>query len=69
MIDFKVEFGRIKDEQNKAIIILADEISLIIADYGMLKQKKLDKDIFRKDLGDLIDGYQEVASRLGIKIN
>jgi phosphoribosylaminoimidazole-succinocarboxamide synthase len=27
---------------------------------------KLDKDIFRKDLGDLIAGYTEVARRLGI---
>ena len=28
--------------------------------------RKLDKDIFRKDLGSLIQGYQEVARRLGI---
>ncbi len=32
----------------------------------MSKEKKLDKDIFRKDLGNLIEGYQEVARRLGI---
>ena len=70
LIDFKVEFGRIKDEQNKAIIILADEISPDNCRLWDAKtKKKLDKDIFRKDLGDLIDGYQEVASRLGIKVN
>jgi len=70
LIDFKVEFGRIKDNKNKDFIILADEIS---PDNCRLwdtdTKKRLDKDIFRKDLGDLIDGYQEVASRLGIKIN
>ena len=70
LIDFKVEFGRIKDNKNSDIIILADEIS---PDNCRLwdtnTKKRLDKDIFRKDLGDLIDGYQEVVSRLGIKIN
>ena len=70
LIDFKVEFGRIKDNKNTDIIILADEIS---PDNCRLwdtnTKKRLDKDIFRKDLGDLIDGYQEVVSRLGIKIN
>ena len=70
LIDFKVEFGRIKDNKNTDFIILADEIS---PDNCRLwdtdTKKRLDKDIFRKDLGDLIDGYQEVASRLGIKIN
>ena len=30
------------------------------------KLKKLDKDRFRKDLGNIIQGYQEVARRLGI---
>ena len=70
LIDFKVEFGRIKDNKKNDFIILADEIS---PDNCRLwdkdTKKRLDKDIFRKDLGNLIDGYQEVASRLGIKIN
>ena len=70
LIDFKVEFGRIKDNKNTDIIILADEISPDNCRLWDTKtNKRLDKDIFRKDLGDLIDGYQEVASRLGIKIN
>ena len=33
-----------------------------------LKPKKLDKDRFRKDLGNIIQGYQEVARRLGIML-
>ena len=70
LIDFKVEFGRIKDNKNKDFIILADEISPDNCRlWDINTKKRLDKDIFRKDLGDLIDGYQEVASRLGIKIN
>ena len=64
LIDFKIEFGKRKSD-NK--IILADEISpdtcrLWDADTD----KKLDKDRFRKDLGDVVEGYQEVARRLGI---
>ena len=39
----------------------------ILVDYGTpLQIRKLDKDLFRKDLGNLIEGYQEVARRLGI---
>ena len=33
---------------------------------GCISEKKLDKDRFRKDLGNIIQAYQEVARRLGI---
>ena len=64
LIDFKVEFGKRKSDGN---IILADEISpdtcrLWDADTD----KKLDKDRFRINLGNVIEAYQEVARRLGI---
>ena len=64
LVDFKLEFGKRKSDGR---IILADEISpdtcrLWDADT----EKKLDKDRFRKDLGNVIDAYQEVARRLGI---
>jgi len=64
LVDFKLEFGKRKSDGR---IILADEISpdtcrLWDADTD----KKLDKDRFRKDLGNVIDAYQEVARRLGI---
>ena len=64
LVDFKLEFGKRKSDGR---IILADEISpdtcrLWDADTD----KKLDKDRFRKDLGDLVEAYQEVARRLGI---
>ena len=64
LVDFKLEFGKRKSDGK---IILADEISpdtcrLWDADT----EKKLDKDRFRKDLGDIVEAYQEVARRLGI---
>ena len=66
LIDFKLEFGRIKIN-NKNEIILADEISPDTCRlWDSITDKKLDKDRFRKDLGDLIPAYSEVAKRLGI---
>jgi phosphoribosylaminoimidazole-succinocarboxamide synthase len=66
LIDFKLEFGRLKDNE-KTEIILADEISPDTCRlWDLVTDKKLDKDRFRKDLGDLIPAYTEVAKRLGI---
>ena len=63
LVDFKVEFGKTSNDE----IILADEISPDTCRLWDEKtEKKLDKDIFRKDLGNLIEGYQEVARRLNI---
>ncbi len=63
LIDFKIEFGRYHGE-----IILADEVS---PDTCRLWDKetheKLDKDRFRRDLGNVEDAYQEVFRRLGIQ--
>ena len=42
------------------------KLVLTLADCGTQKLKKLDKDRFRKDLGNIIQAYQEVARRLGI---
>ena len=61
LVDFKLEFGKDKDGN----ILLADEIS---PDTCRLWDKdtneKLDKDRFRRDLGDLLAGYEEVLSRM-----
>ena len=66
LIDFKLEFGRLK-VNGKEEVILADEISPDTCRLWDSKtEKKLDKDRFRKDLGNIIQGYQEVARRLGI---
>ena len=64
LVDFKLEFGRLGQDNE---IILADEISPDTCRlWDSRTEKKLDKDIFRKDLGNLIEGYQEVAKRLDI---
>jgi phosphoribosylaminoimidazole-succinocarboxamide synthase len=55
------------EENGKNNIILADEISPDTCRlWDSITDKKLDKDRFRKDLGDLIPAYTEVAKRLGI---
>ena len=66
LVDFKVEFGRLEKNEKKEII-LADEISPDTCRlWDATTDKKLDKDRFRKDLGNLVEGYQEVARRLNI---
>jgi len=68
LVDFKLEFGRTNIDGKKEIL-LADEISPDTCRlWDVVSEKKLDKDRFRKDLGNLIQAYQEVAERLGIKI-
>ena len=66
LVDFKIEVGRIWENDYQRLVV-ADEISpdscrLWDADSG----RKLDKDVFRRDLGDLADAYAEVANRLGV---
>ena len=66
LVDFKLEFGRVNVDGKKEII-LADEISPdTCRRWDVVSEKKLDKDRFRKDLGNIIQAYQEVARRLGI---
>ena len=68
LVDFKIEFGKAwNNDLKKNEIILADEISPDTCRLWDVKsEKKLDKDRFRKDLGNIIQGYQEVARRLNI---
>ena len=68
LVDFKLEYGKAwnKDTEKKEIV-LADEISPDTCRLWDVKtEKKLDKDRFRNNLGDLIPAYTEVAKRLGI---
>ena len=66
LVDFKVEFGRVF-ENDAMRIILADEISPDSCRiWDIDSNKKLDKDRFRKDMGGVVEAYQEVARRLGI---
>ena len=66
LVDFKIEFGRLYDNDMMRIV-LADEISPDSCRLWDIKtQDKLDKDRFRRDMGGLVEAYQEVARRLGI---
>lgn len=67
LIDFKIEFGRTFDENGEAILLIADEISPDSCRLWDSKtNEKLDKDVFRRDLGSLTDAYSEVARRFNI---
>jgi phosphoribosylaminoimidazole-succinocarboxamide synthase len=64
LVDYKLEFGLFKGQ-----MVLGDEFSpdgcrLWDAETG----RKLDKDVFRQDLGDLVESYEEVARRLGVEL-
>ena len=66
LVDFKIEFGRIY-EGDFSRVILADEISPDSCRlWDTASGEKLDKDRFRRDLGNVIESYTEVAKRLGI---
>ena len=66
LVDFKIECGRIWDGDYQRVII-ADEISPDSCRLWDAKTgAKLDKDVFRRDLGNLSEAYAEVAKRLGI---
>ncbi len=67
LVDFKLEFGRFI-ENDMMRVVLADEISPDNCRLWDMRNKnaKLDKDVFRRDLGSLVDAYHEVAKRLGI---
>lgn len=60
LIDFKLEFGLFKGK-----ILLADEISPDTCRlWDMKTNEKLDKDVFRRDLGDLITTYKKVLAKI-----
>ena len=62
LVDFKLEFGVFKDR-----IVLGDEFSPDgCRVWDKETMKKLDKDRFRQSLGDVIEGYEEVAQRIGV---
>lgn len=61
LIDFKLEFGVTED----GMLVLADEISPDTCRFWDVKTgRKLDKDRFRRDLGDVEEAYHEVMQRL-----
>ena len=66
LVDFKIEIGRVWENDFHRLIV-ADEISPDSCRlWDMETGQKLDKDVFRRDLGSLSDAYTEVARRLGV---
>ncbi|MDQ6598432.1 phosphoribosylaminoimidazolesuccinocarboxamide synthase [Bacillus salipaludis] len=62
LVDFKLEFGKTLEGE----IILADEISPDTCRFWDASTKeKLDKDRFRRDLGNVKEAYQEILRRIG----
>lgn len=67
LVDFKLEFGRIYGEHGEIYLVLADEVSPDNCRLWDTKTgEKMDKDRFRYDLGDLVEGYQYIAKKLGL---
>ncbi|MGM8899545.1 MULTISPECIES: phosphoribosylaminoimidazolesuccinocarboxamide synthase [unclassified Psychrobacter] len=65
LVDFKLEFGVFHDR-----IVLGDEFSPDgCRIWDKATKKKLDKDRFRQSLGDVIEGYEEVARRIGVPMD
>ena len=66
LVDFKIEIGRLFEGDFQRLVV-ADEISPDSCRLWDIKSgTKLDKDVFRRDLGSLTDAYTEVAYRLGL---
>ncbi len=65
LVDYKLEFGDYEGE-----LVLGDEFT---PDGCRLwdaeTRKKLDKDRFRRDMGDVVEAYEEVALRLGVPLD
>ena len=65
LVDFKLEFGRFNGD-----ILLGDEFTPDgCRIWDATTHEKLDKDRFRRNLGNVVEAYEEVADRLGITIN
>lgn len=65
LVDFKLEFGRFHGE-----LLLGDEFTPDgCRVWDMATRKKLDKDRFRQDLGGVVEGYEEIAHRLGVDLD
>jgi phosphoribosylaminoimidazole-succinocarboxamide synthase len=66
LVDFKMECGRLFEGEMMRIVV-ADEISPDSCRlWDSITNEKMDKDRFRRDMGGLVEAYQEVARRMGI---
>jgi phosphoribosylaminoimidazole-succinocarboxamide synthase len=66
LVDFKLEFGRLFEEEMMRIVLADENTPDGCRLWDIETNEKMDKDRFRRDLGDVEAAYQEVARRLGI---
>jgi phosphoribosylaminoimidazole-succinocarboxamide synthase len=67
LVDFKLEFGRLFGEFDEIYIILADEITPDNCRLVDIKTgERVDRERYKDDLNKLVEGYQEIAKRLGL---
>ena len=65
LVDFKLEFGRYKGE-----LLLGDEFTPDgCRIWDVNTREKLDKDRFRRNLGGVVEAYEQVAHRLGVSLD
>jgi phosphoribosylaminoimidazole-succinocarboxamide synthase len=65
LVDFKLEFGRFNGE-----LLLGDEFTPDgCRIWDLNTREKLDKDRFRRNLGGVVEAYEQVARRLGVPLD
>jgi phosphoribosylaminoimidazole-succinocarboxamide synthase len=70
LVDYKLEFGLFTDEKGKTELLLGDEFSPDgCRVWDRDTREKLDKDRFRQDLGNVVESYEAIGQRLGIKFD
>ena len=64
LVDYKLEFGRFHGD-----LVLGDEFTPDGCRlWDITTGEKLDKDRFRRDLGDVLEGYREIGRRIGVDL-
>ena len=66
LVDFKIECGRLWEDDMMRIVARRRDLADCCRLWDIETKNKLDKDRFRRDMGGLVEAYQEVARRLGI---
>jgi phosphoribosylaminoimidazole-succinocarboxamide synthase len=70
LVDYKLEFGLFTDTNGGTELLLGDEFSPDgCRVWDKDTREKLDKDRFRQDLGNVVESYETIGQRLGVKFD
>jgi phosphoribosylaminoimidazole-succinocarboxamide synthase len=70
LVDYKLEFGLVHDKNGNEELVLGDEFSPDgCRVWDKDTREKLDKDRFRQDLGNVVESYELIGRRLGVKFD